>query len=679
MHQLLVPVLVWGGSVATFAATRAMPAAEVWAERAAALATLVAIGATVLLALRRGPWLLRQQPDRVLLVLSVPALLLIALSGGFESPAALLPAFFVMSVSARHGLRAGAGAAVAAALALVATEILAGAAIDPARALSIVALTAGAGLVPFWFARRADREVATARQRLARVEGYMADRRHTPATSAAVVGDLRSDAKVARQDAEGLHEMESLDRYLRDVRDATGADEVIFWKWSRIRGTQLPAAWSTEDADAPLYFSYEQWAPLVKWAAEGEMPQCVEAEGVAYFAAGPVKGRARLHGVLTISASAGLTLSPSGTREWLARYAVQVALLTELLEIKQKHGRDRRHSEALLGAAEQFRAGTTPTELGKAICAAAMAATSAKRSVLVRWYADERRGVVQASAGTTGIPENMPVLALSFVGERCMEGLPVVQGDARTLAGGPPIMNSMESSRVIGSLAVVPMKLDDRVVGAILIESDTPGDVTAAEGKNLGLLGALAANFLEAAWNLERAVEYSRTDRLTGLWNRGHFDEQLVRVLKETDRFGPPSSLVVADVDFFKKVNDEYGHEAGDAVLKMVAKTFLGEARTVDICARYGGEEIAILLPHTPLQGALELAERLRKTLHGRLLYHGGRQIGVTASFGVASYPETVGTHEGLFPAADRALYQAKKEGRNRVKSAALYPGGKSI
>ena len=683
MQQLIVPLAVWGGSMAAYAATRGVPAADVWASWLAALTTLVALGITVALAVRRGPRLLRQHLDYALGMASVPVVLLIAASGGFESPAALLPAFFVLAVSARRGLKVGALAAAGAAVLLVGAELSHGAAVDLARTLSVLALTSGAGLIPFWLARRADGDVFSAKQRLARVEGYLADRRLTPSGQSALATDLRLDSQVAQQSAEGIRDLEALDRYLRDIRDGTGADEVIFWRWDALKSTQKPASWSTEGTTAPVYFS-DEWAPFVKWAAEAELAQCVESEGVAYFIAGPVKGRGGLYGVLAISSRAGLTLSPAGARDWLTRYSAQVALMVELLEARRDFGRDRLQTKALLAAAEGFQAFTTPAELGKAICQAALDVTSAKRSALVRWNPETRAGMVQATGGTMRLPENMPVVLNSFVGERCRQGLPVTKADARTLpfndprlASSNPMMGQNEAYRVIGSFSVVPMKIDDQVIGAIVVEGKDAGEVTPAEGRNLILLGALAANFLEAAWRIERANRHARTDQLTGLWNRGHFDEQLKRVLQETDRFGTPCSLIVADIDHFKQVNDTYGHEAGDLILKTVSKIFMDGVRTVDICARYGGEEIAILLPQTAIAGALELAERLRKALETRLVYHGGRQIGVTASFGVASYPEAVGTHEGLFPAADRALYLAKKEGRNRVKPASLYPGSK--
>ena len=196
------------------------------------------------------------------------------------------------------------------------------------------------------------------------------------------------------------------------------------------------------------------------------------------------------------------------------------------------------------------------------------------------------------------------------------------------------------------------------------------GKVRVDDVQNVDLLGRFASFALESVWKIADVERRARTDQLTGLWNRRHFDEEIKRVRMQAQRKPEPCSLVIADVDFFKKVNDTYGHDAGDAVLKAVAQTFRENVRELDVCARFGGEEIAVLLPATPAAGALELAERLRHALEQRVIRHAAREIRVTASFGVASFPETARSWDALFGGADKALYEAKRDGRNRVKSA---------
>ena len=177
-------------------------------------------------------------------------------------------------------------------------------------------------------------------------------------------------------------------------------------------------------------------------------------------------------------------------------------------------------------------------------------------------------------------------------------------------------------------------------------------------------------------WEIEEVSRRARTDALTGLANRRAFDEHLGQLLAHADRFGHSLSLILVDVDHFKNVNDTWGHEAGDLVLKAIAQTLQDGVRAVDICARFGGEEIALLLPQTALGGAAELADRLRQRVSEQPVMWQGNDIKVTVSCGVACYPDGVLTKEALFAGADRALYEAKSAGRNCVKSALPKPTG---
>jgi len=247
--------------------------------------------------------------------------------------------------------------------------------------------------------------------------------------------------------------------------------------------------------------------------------------------------------------------------------------------------------------------------------------------------------------------------------------MPLLLHDARAVTRSEPAYTATLAYRPIPSLVVVPIVVDQRVIGAIVVEGDEPASIGVEEARNVGLLAGVARAFLEKVWEIEEVTLRARTDALTGLANRRHFDEQLRRVVAETDRFGGTSSLIIVDIDDFKKVNDTYGHEAGDAVLRQVGKIVGDGVRAVDICARYGGEEMVILLPQTPIAGAAELAERLRAAVADRAVLFEGTPIRVTASFGIAGYPQTVPHSDWLFPAADKALYQAKESGRNCVKT----------
>lgn len=156
----------------------------------------------------------------------------------------------------------------------------------------------------------------------------------------------------------------------------------------------------------------------------------------------------------------------------------------------------------------------------------------------------------------------------------------------------------------------------------------------------------------------------ARTDSLTGLANRRAFDDELGRRHAEWERNSTPFSLVILDVDHFKKFNDTHGHQAGDEVLREVAKAMVESARTMDICCRYGGEEFAIILPATEQENATVFAERVRLAIAARAVEHEGKALQVTASVGLAQ-AQSGDDPKRILRRADEALYAAKEAGRN--------------
>jgi diguanylate cyclase (GGDEF)-like protein len=166
----------------------------------------------------------------------------------------------------------------------------------------------------------------------------------------------------------------------------------------------------------------------------------------------------------------------------------------------------------------------------------------------------------------------------------------------------------------------------------------------------------------------ERLRYMSQTDGLTGLDNRRHIEERLREMWEHAQRLHEDLACVMVDLDRFKSVNDAYGHQAGDAVLKQLAQILKREAREIDRVGRYGGEEFMLLLPGTVLDAAVTFAERMRKKVEEHTFTFEGGSIRRTASFGVSAWPHPrIGDCEAVVRAADDALYVAKETGRNRV------------
>ena len=166
--------------------------------------------------------------------------------------------------------------------------------------------------------------------------------------------------------------------------------------------------------------------------------------------------------------------------------------------------------------------------------------------------------------------------------------------------------------------------------------------------------------------DMERFKHLAETDRLTGLFNKGKFNEVLKKEIERAKRYKRPLSLIIFDIDRFKRINDTYGHKVGDEVLRELAKVIKSIIRKTDFLVRWGGEEFVILAPETDLDGALKLAEKLRQTVEKHQF---PTVKNVTISLGVAQYIDEE-TPEEFIIRADTALYKAKENGRNRVEVA---------
>ena len=223
----------------------------------------------------------------------------------------------------------------------------------------------------------------------------------------------------------------------------------------------------------------------------------------------------------------------------------------------------------------------------------------------------------------------------------------------------------------VGRLCI-PLVTQGEVIGLIYFEGLAEDEASLkAQQQMLDRLTEQIALALSNVRLRETLRMQSIIDPLTGLFNRRYMDETLKRELGRTERKGLPLSLIVLDLDHFKRVNDTFGHDAGDLLLKSVANQVRDNIRESDLACRFGGEELVLILPECDLATALERAERIRVAIASIDLLHAGQRLAApTASFGVSQFPLHGADATALLKAADQALYRAKHSGRNRVVEA---------
>jgi diguanylate cyclase (GGDEF)-like protein len=214
-------------------------------------------------------------------------------------------------------------------------------------------------------------------------------------------------------------------------------------------------------------------------------------------------------------------------------------------------------------------------------------------------------------------------------------------------------------------IIAVPMIAQETVLGLIYVRSAKLSPVLSdANARFFEVMASTAANALRNAQLFEEVEHRARTDFLTGLPNHRFFQATLAVELGRAQRHNHPLSLLMIDLDFLKEVNDRFGHPSGDIVIRRIAETIRSSCREIDFAARYGGEEFTVILPETPLAGAIQAGDRIRERIGAQ---HFARIGKISASVGVSNYPVNALTKEDLIRVADQALYVAKNGGRDRV------------
>ncbi|QDT62963.1 sensor domain-containing diguanylate cyclase [Calycomorphotria hydatis] len=306
---------------------------------------------------------------------------------------------------------------------------------------------------------------------------------------------------------------------------------------------------------------------------------------------------------------------------------------------------------------------------------------------MIRDFTESLRKKVGADRASVYLPEadgNMSLRSILRCGPSGTEGVDriwqthedklarVCQGidEPKTFEG--QTLQNFGIETLIRRAMIFPLKQGDRRIGLICLTKSSPIPFETSARQLADWASDYLGETLLRAVNQASIMRQARQDGLTELANRREFDTQLAAILEQTVRNGGEVSLLLCDLDRFKSINDTYGHQAGDHVLKETARIMREEVmktRSSDraLIARYGGEEMAILLPGFPLAGAMRVADSIRTSIEQTKFEYDGRQISVTISIGIATAPQHCSTQQDLIAFADAGLYEAKESGRNKV------------
>lgn len=419
----------------------------------------------------------------------------------------------------------------------------------------------------------------------------------------------------------------------------------------------------------------------------GQLPYYVGPESSAlrigsFLGVPMLDDEGRLCGVLCADRAAGSALS----RE-VAFSAADEALLTDaaLLVLRSLQcerlfiavERSKYEHERLYRASSQLSRALTLEDVQRTAFAALAEVCAFDFAALTAYDATQHSHRVVAATGDATLmaivdglrfPDNAGLIAMAVKNHISLPK----NGELRD--SYTPIFDTDVRLRGYPSLLVVPLIYGSAALGALVIAAKRPRLFSKSKIEMLGVLANQIAVSLENARMYQAMEAMATTDALTGLKNRRVFQERLSEMLRRAERHGGPVTLLLCDIDHFKRINDTYGHLVGDQVLRRVASVVQAQVRTIDVAARYGGEEFVVVLDSTDQAGGQLLAERIRHEVQKLVLQSDKGAFGCTLSLGIATFPDdapgAASEQRLIIECADQALYAAKKNGRNQSVTA---------
>lgn len=389
---------------------------------------------------------------------------------------------------------------------------------------------------------------------------------------------------------------------------------------------------------------------------------------VTDFAGVPVMEGAHLRGVLVADRADGRAFDEADVAV-LQTIAAEIVRAVQVERIFSDMDREKTQKERFYQASREFNAARTVDEVAKVAIEAARRVSQAEFAGLAvsLEHDDTLRVAAIEWPGATGVQE---LVGRTFAAHQGLVGAALKARHALphgTARAASQCVFSPELEVKLAGVKVMPLLWKEFGVGGLVLGSSREDFLTQDSLEMVRVIADHAAIAIANAQMYERMERMATTDGLTGLTNHRQFQLVFEHAIARAERYGRKLSLILTDIDHFKSVNDTYGHPVGDIVLKRVAAMLASAARRTDIVARYGGEEFAVLMEETDREGAVQIAERIRKTVEAEMFKTETGTFKTTLSLGVATFPEDATQKARFAEAADQALYTAKRSGRNRV------------